>query len=65
MAYSYFFYNLLNFYINLLRELLTVETCTENAWDNLLKICVSCPSACVSNKDDYCPMFDDDAYKNN
>ncbi len=40
-------------------------TCTENAWENLLKICVSCPSACVSNKDDYCSMFDDDAYKNN
>jgi len=40
-------------------------TCTENAWENLLKICVSCPSACVSNKDDYCSMFDDDAYKSN
>ncbi|MES9858694.1 MAG: hypothetical protein ABW166_19120 [Sedimenticola sp.] len=40
-------------------------TCTENAWENLLKICVSCPSACVSNKDDYCSMFDDDSYKNN
>ena len=39
-------------------------TCTENAWENLLKICVSCPSACVSNKDDYCSMFDDDVYNN-
>jgi hypothetical protein len=36
-------------------------TCTENAWENLLKIC-SCPSACISNKDDFCPMFDDKWY---
>ena len=36
--------------------------CTAKAWDNLLDICVSCPSACVSNKDDYCPMFDDESY---
>lgn len=36
--------------------------CTENAWENLLKICVSCPSACVSNKDEYCSMFDDKFY---
>jgi hypothetical protein len=36
--------------------------CTEQAWDNLLGICVSCPAACVSNKDDYCPMFDDQSY---
>lgn len=37
-------------------------TCTEIAWDNLLNVCVSCPSACVSNKDKYCPMFDDESY---
>ncbi len=36
--------------------------CTVKAWDNLLSICVSCPSACVSNKDDYCAMFDDKLY---
>ena len=36
--------------------------CTAKAWDNLLGICVSCPSACVSNKDDYCTMFDDKSY---
>jgi len=36
--------------------------CTGKAWDNLLGICVSCPSACVTNKDDYCPMFDDKSY---
>ena len=35
---------------------------TGKAWDSLLGICVSCPSACVSNKDDYCPMFDDKSY---
>ena len=36
--------------------------CTEKAWDNLLGVCASCPSACISNKDDYCPMFDDQFY---
>lgn len=36
--------------------------CTGKAWDNLLGICVSCPSACVTNKDDYCLMFDDKSY---
>lgn len=35
---------------------------TGNAWENLLDVCVSCPSACVSNKDDYSPMFDDKSY---
>ncbi len=33
-------------------------TCTTKAWGNLLDICVSCPSACISNKDDFCKMFD-------
>jgi len=36
--------------------------CTATAWDKLLAVCVSCPSACVSNKDDYCAMFDDQSY---
>lgn len=36
--------------------------CTSKAWGSLLDICVSCPSACVSNKDDYCQMFDDKSY---
>lgn len=37
-------------------------SCTAKAWDNLLDTCVICPSACVSNKDDYCHMFDDENY---
>ena len=36
--------------------------CTSTAWVQLLDICASCPSACVSNKDDYCQMFDDKSY---
>ncbi len=36
--------------------------CTAKAWDNLLGVCVSCPSACISNKDAYCVMFDDKSY---
>jgi len=39
-----------------------LSECTGDAWENLLRVCVSCPSACVSNKDDYCPMFDDESY---
>lgn len=37
-------------------------TCTSKAWGKLLDVCVSCPSACISNKDDYCVMFDDEFY---
>ena len=36
--------------------------CTGSAWENLLKNCSFCPSACVSNKDAMCPMFDDVSY---
>ena len=36
--------------------------CPAKSWENLLAICASCPSACVSNKDDYCSMFDDKSY---
>ena len=36
--------------------------CAAKAWENLLSICASCPCACVSNKDAYCPMFDDSSY---
>nr|VFJ68468.1 MAG: hypothetical protein BECKFM1743A_GA0114220_104735 [Candidatus Kentron sp. FM]VFJ68738.1 MAG: hypothetical protein BECKFM1743C_GA0114222_104974 [Candidatus Kentron sp. FM]VFK17095.1 MAG: hypothetical protein BECKFM1743B_GA0114221_104594 [Candidatus Kentron sp. FM] len=37
-------------------------TCTEKAWAKLLDTCVLCPQACVSNKDEYCVMFDDPYY---
>ncbi len=36
--------------------------CTAKAWDSLLGVCVSCPSACITNKDEYCTMFDDASY---
>lgn len=36
--------------------------CTSVAWDNLLTSCVSCPSACISNRTEYCAMFDDKSY---
>jgi len=29
--------------------------CTAKAWDNLLGICVSCPSACVTNSSRLAP----------
>lgn len=30
------------------------------AWDRLLGSCVTCPTACITNKDEYCPLFDED-----
>lgn len=36
--------------------------CTGTAWERLLRACVACPSACVTNKDEHCPMFDDPFY---
>jgi len=33
------------------------------AWDEQLDVCVLCPNRCISEKDAYCPMFDDDYYK--
>ena len=33
------------------------------AWDEQLSVCVHCPNRCVSEKDAYCPMFDNDHYK--
>lgn len=36
--------------------------CVNTAWDHLTGVCVTCPQACVSNKDEYCDMFDDECY---
>ena len=36
--------------------------CTSVAWENLLSGCVICPSACLSNKNEKCTMFDDAFY---
>jgi hypothetical protein len=40
----------------LVDELLT-SAC--NAWDSLTSMCVSCPTRCISEKDQKAPMFDD------
>ncbi|MDD5727792.1 MAG: hypothetical protein PHV59_04425 [Victivallales bacterium] len=37
-------------------------TSVGQAWDTQLAGCSICPTACVSNKDDYCTMFDDELY---
>ncbi len=36
--------------------------CTGAAWERLLGACVTCPSACISNRDQHGPMFDDASY---
>jgi hypothetical protein len=36
--------------------------CTGRAWEHLLNGCVSCPTACISNRHDYAPMFDDETF---
>ena len=33
------------------------------AWDKHLSICEICPTRCISEKDRYCTMFDDEDYK--
>ncbi len=33
------------------------------AWDEQLSVCVHCPNRCISEKDVYCTMFDNDHYK--
>ncbi len=37
-------------------------TCTAQAWDTQLAGCSMCPTACISNKDEYCTMFNDEFY---
>jgi len=37
-------------------------SCTNAAWERLLEGCVSCPTACITNKDDYCVNFDDKSF---
>ena len=32
-----------------------------NAWDEQLSYCETCPTRCISEKDAYCTMFDDDS----
>jgi len=34
----------------------------EEAWDELLNICEICPTRCISEKDEYCTMFDEGPY---
>ena len=29
------------------------------AWDENLRFCEVCPNRCISEKDEYCPLFDD------
>jgi len=36
-----------------------------NAWDELLRVCGTCPARCISEKDAYSPMFDDPLYFEN
>ena len=32
------------------------------AWDNLLSVCEACPTRCISERDEYCTMFDEGPY---
>lgn len=32
------------------------------AWDTLLSVCETCPTRCISEKDVYCTMFDEELY---
>jgi uncharacterized Fe-S radical SAM superfamily protein PflX len=60
----YFSFDLVEAYFpylsdKLINKLLDV---LEEAWDELLSVCEICPTRCVSEKDEYCTMFDEVPY---
>ena len=57
----YFSYDLVEAYFPYLsgRMINKVLHALEEAWDEQLSICVVCPTRCVTEKDEYCTMFDE------
>ena len=57
----YFSYDLVEEYFPFLSDRLINKMLDAlgGAWDGLLSICESCPNRCVSEKDEYCTMFDE------
>ena len=39
-----------------------VLTVLAKAWDSQTEACVACPTRCISERDEYAPMFDDPYY---
>jgi uncharacterized Fe-S radical SAM superfamily protein PflX len=59
----YFSYDLIEVYFPYLsdRMINKMLDATAEAWDELLRICESCPNRCVTERDEYCTMFDEDS----
>jgi len=58
----YFSYDLVEAYFPTLSDRMVDKMldAIAEAWDELLSICESCPNRCVTERDEYCTMFDED-----
>ncbi len=58
----YFSYKMIESYFPNLRDKLIDKMLdvVSKSWDELLSFCQICPTRCISEKDVYCPMFDDE-----
>jgi len=60
----YFAYEMVESYFPELNDRLVnkmLDTISK-AWDGLLSICETCPTRCISEKDAYCTMFDEEPF---
>lgn len=60
----YFAYYLIEAYFPYLsnRMINKMLDALEEAWDELLSICECCPTRCVTERDEYCTMFDEEDF---
>ena len=60
----YFSYDLIETYFPRLRDRMInkILDVVAEAWDEQLSICEICPTRCVTEKDEYCTMFDEGPY---
>ena len=60
----YFSFDLVEAYFPYLSDKLVNKLldALEEAWDELLSICEICPTRCITEKDEYCTMFDAGPY---
>jgi uncharacterized Fe-S radical SAM superfamily protein PflX len=60
----YFSYDLIEAYFPRFRDRMInkILDAVGEAWDEQLSICEICPTRCVTEKDEYCTMFDEGPY---
>ena len=59
----YISYEMVEFYFPDItdKQINKILTAISEAWDELLSICETCPTRCISEKDVYCTMFDEES----